>query len=76
MHCGCIDYQSIDQIRLFAVAFIMSGAYSLTLGNNILIGILAQIVWIVSQTDYCHCMGLSEIRNLLIQFLFLVILLG
>lgn len=66
----------IDQARLIVVALIISGAYSLTIGNNLLVGIIAQISWMVTQTDFCHCMGLREVRNLLIQFLFLVILLG
>jgi hypothetical protein len=66
----------VDQLRVFVVAFIITGAYSLTFGSNLIIGILAQMIWMVTQIDMCHHMNLTDARNILIQFLFLVILLA
>lgn len=71
-----MTYEIVERLRIFSVAFIITGAYSLTLGSNILIGILAQLLWMVTQFDFCCHVTLAEARNILIQFLFLVILLA
>ncbi len=40
-----LGYECIEKVRYFVVALILSGAFSLTLGNNLIVGILAQLVW-------------------------------
>ena len=37
-------------MRLFAVALLVSGAFSLTLGNNIIVGFVAQLIWTLTQS--------------------------
>jgi len=48
----------------------------LTFGNNIIVGILAQLLWTVTQSQLYYEQGLNDIRNTLVQFLFFVILIG
>jgi hypothetical protein len=71
-----MGYECIEKVRFFVVALIISGAYSLTLGNNIIVGILAQLIWTATQSQLYYEQGLKETRNTLVQVLFLIILLG
>jgi hypothetical protein len=45
-------------MRFFVVALIISGAYSLTLGSNLIVGILAQLLWTVTQSELYYGQGL------------------
>jgi hypothetical protein len=46
-------------MRLALVAFLITGAFSLTLGSNILVGLLAQILWTVTQVETYYISGLK-----------------
>ena len=39
-----------------------------------LVGILAQLLWTVTQSELYYNQGIKEVRNTLVQFLFFVIL--
>lgn len=66
----------IEKLRFFVVALILTGGFSLTFGNNIIVGIIAQLLWTVTQSQLYYGQGLNDIRNTLVQVLFLIILLG
>ena len=75
--CECMQemgYQTLENLRYFVVAFIVAGAYSLTLGSNVFVGIVAQLLWTVTQSELYYTQGIKEIRNTMVQFLFFVIL--
>lgn len=71
-----IGYQTLENLRYFVVAFIVTGAYSLTLGSNLFVGIAAQLLWAVTQSELYYGQGIKQVRNSLVQFLFLVILIN
>lgn len=71
-----MGYACVEKVRFFVVALILSGGFSLTFGNNIIVGIIAQLLWTVTQSQIYHEQGLSDIRNSLVQILFFIILLN
>ena len=71
-----MGYACVEKLRFFIVALILSGGFSLTFGNNIIVGIIAQLLWTVTQSQIYHEQGLSDIRNSLVQILFFIILLN
>lgn len=71
-----MGYACVENVRFFIVALILSGGFSLTFGNNIIVGIIAQLLWAVTQSQIYHEQGLSDIRNSLVQLLFFIILLN
>ena len=71
-----VGYQTFENLRYFVVAFIVTGAYSLTLGSNLLVGIVAQLLWTLTQSELYYNQGIKEVRNTLVQFFFFVILLS
>jgi len=71
-----MGYACVENVRFFIVALILSGGFSLTFGNNIIVGIIAQLLWTVTQSQIYHEQGLSDIRNSLVQLLFFIILLN
>lgn len=59
-----------------AVSLIFTGALSLTFFDNLFVGLLAQLVWTVTQNESYYSKGMVETRNTLTQVLFTIFLLG
>ena len=54
----------------------VSGAYSLTLGNNVVVGIVAQLLWVATQEGFCWGGSLRDVRDAVVQVFLLVVLVG
>ena len=59
-----------------AVTLIFTGALSLTFFDNLFVGLLAQLIWTVTQTESYYSTGMTETRNTLTQVLLTVFLFG
>ena len=53
----------------------VSGAYSLTLGNNVVVGIVAQLLWVATQEGLWGG-SLRDVRDGVVQVFLLVVLVG
>lgn len=62
-------------MRLFVVAIIFTGALSLQFCKNSFLGLVAQLVWTITQSESYYSTGMAETRNTLTQILLTVVLL-
>jgi hypothetical protein len=77
--CECLSrltFKCIEDVRLFMVAFILTGAFSLTFGCSVLLGLVAQLMWTVTQSEAYYSSGLKETLSTLTQVVFVLILLS
>ena len=59
--CQCmrdVTFDCVESVRLFVVAMMLTGAFSLTLGCNVFVGLVAQVMWTVTQSETYYSSGL------------------
>ena len=77
--CECLSklsFDCIEDVRLFMVAFMLTGAFYLTFGCSAFVGLIAQLMWTVTQSETYYSSGLKETLSTLTQVVFVVILLS